>query len=234
MKTNISFLQGICRNTAFQKAELNTHFLEEQEIILKEPDYEQALFMAVAYDYLQLMNGNPLDNQTIGFQIHLKGNWIWRYIVHEALREVRVSCINNTQCQISLDGQQSILTARLQADRLMLQTETCSMSSLVDIRHNTLTFHSEHGPARIDRYTWQTIQDSSTQKSGLTAPMPATVVAILKNTGDTVKAGEGLMVLEAMKMEHTIHAPIDGVLKAVFYDVGAQVSEGVALLELDE
>ena len=46
--------------------------------------------------------------------------------------------------------------------------------------------------------------------------MPATVVAILKNIGESVKAGDRLIVLEAMKMEHTIHAPVDGILKKFF------------------
>ena len=62
--------------------------------------------------------------------------------------------------------------------------------------------------------------------------MPATVVAILKNKGDKVKAGESLIVLEAMKMEHTIHAPKDGILTELFYEVGSQVNEGAELLVL--
>ncbi len=62
--------------------------------------------------------------------------------------------------------------------------------------------------------------------------MPATVVAVLKNKGDVVKAGERLMVLEAMKMEHSLHAPTDGTLTEIFYDVGAQVSEGAQLVSL--
>ncbi len=64
--------------------------------------------------------------------------------------------------------------------------------------------------------------------------MPATVVAILKNKGDKVKEGESLIVLEAMKMEHTIHAPKDGILAELFYDVGSQVSEGAELLALKD
>lgn len=62
--------------------------------------------------------------------------------------------------------------------------------------------------------------------------MPATIVAILKNRGDRVKAGERIMVLEAMKMEHTIHAPNEGILEDIFYQVGAQVNEGAELLSL--
>ena len=62
--------------------------------------------------------------------------------------------------------------------------------------------------------------------------MPATVVAILKQKDDTVVAGERLMVLEAMKMEHTIQAPHDGLVLDVFFEVGAQVNEGVELVRI--
>ena len=62
--------------------------------------------------------------------------------------------------------------------------------------------------------------------------MPATIVAILKNKGDIVKTGERLIVLEAMKMEHTIHAPRDGLLVDIFYEIGAQVNEGVELVSI--
>lgn len=67
----------------------------------------------------------------------------------------------------------------------------------------------------------------------LSAPMPSTVVALLKNQGDHVRKGEGLMVLEAMKMEHTIYAPETGRLDAVFFGIGSQVNEGAILASID-
>jgi len=68
----------------------------------------------------------------------------------------------------------------------------------------------------------------------LTAPMPGKVAAVFVKTGDAVKAGDALMILEAMKMEHTIAAPVDGVLAAVNFDAGDQVEEGVALAAFEE
>jgi 3-methylcrotonyl-CoA carboxylase alpha subunit len=62
--------------------------------------------------------------------------------------------------------------------------------------------------------------------------MPATVVAILKQKGDHVKQGDRLVVVEAMKMEHTIHAPKDGIVSEIYYDIGTQVAEGVELIAL--
>ena len=66
--------------------------------------------------------------------------------------------------------------------------------------------------------------------AGLTAPMPGNIISITVQVGDTVKQGQPLLVMEAMKMEHTIMAPADGKVDEVFYAVGDQVAEGVALI----
>ncbi|HUC09922.1 MAG TPA: acetyl/propionyl/methylcrotonyl-CoA carboxylase subunit alpha [Stellaceae bacterium] len=66
----------------------------------------------------------------------------------------------------------------------------------------------------------------------LTAPMPGRVTRLLVDTGAEVRRGEPLMVVEAMKMEHTITAPVDGVVTAVRFRVGELVEEGVELIAL--
>ncbi len=68
---------------------------------------------------------------------------------------------------------------------------------------------------------------------GLTAPMPGKILSVAVAAGDTVTRGAPLLVMEAMKMEHTIEAPHDGVVKEVFYAVGDQVTEGVTLIDLE-
>jgi 3-methylcrotonyl-CoA carboxylase alpha subunit len=67
----------------------------------------------------------------------------------------------------------------------------------------------------------------------LTAPMSGTVVAVLVQVGEAVAKGAPLLVLEAMKMEHTIEAPASGKVSAVHYRQGEQVAEGAALIDLD-
>ena len=64
--------------------------------------------------------------------------------------------------------------------------------------------------------------------------MPGSVIATHVGEGDTVSAGTPLMVLEAMKMEHTITAPRDGVVGKIFFNAGDQVKEGDLLLRLDD
>jgi 3-methylcrotonyl-CoA carboxylase alpha subunit len=67
----------------------------------------------------------------------------------------------------------------------------------------------------------------------LTAPMSGTIVAVLVKAGDAVARGAPLLILEAMKMEHTITAPDAGTVSAVHYRQGDQVSEGVDLIDVD-
>ena len=73
---------------------------------------------------------------------------------------------------------------------------------------------------------------SSAAGGGLTTPLPGVVVAVLVTTGQQVAAGAALMVVEAMKMEHTLTAPHAGTVQAIHCAPGDRVPEGKALLEL--
>ena len=63
--------------------------------------------------------------------------------------------------------------------------------------------------------------------------MNGTLVALLVDIGTKVNKGDTLLVMEAMKMEHTILAPGAGVVTDVFFQPGEQVAEGDALLQLE-
>jgi 3-methylcrotonyl-CoA carboxylase alpha subunit len=63
--------------------------------------------------------------------------------------------------------------------------------------------------------------------------MSGTVVAVLVKAGDNVARGAPLMILEAMKMEHTIAAPADGTVAVVHYRAGDRVKEGADLVDLE-
>ena len=67
----------------------------------------------------------------------------------------------------------------------------------------------------------------------MTAPMNGSIVRVLVEVGQQVEAGTALVVLEAMKMEHSIRAAHAGTVKALFCVEGDMVSEGSALVELE-
>ncbi len=74
--------------------------------------------------------------------------------------------------------------------------------------------------------------DAAIAGGRLTAPMPGRVAQVLVAAGDTVRQGQALLVVEAMKMEHTIAAPRDGTVAVVHYRAGDPVEEGAELIAL--
>jgi biotin carboxyl carrier protein len=74
---------------------------------------------------------------------------------------------------------------------------------------------------------------SAVEKGSLVAPMPGNVIRLGAAAGDTVAAGQPLIWLEAMKMEHTITAPSDGVLAELNVNTGQQVEVGAVLARVD-
>ncbi|ABZ77454.1 Carbamoyl-phosphate synthase L chain ATP-binding [Shewanella halifaxensis HAW-EB4] len=76
------------------------------------------------------------------------------------------------------------------------------------------------------------IEEQDNLEDKLKAPMNGTIVTQLVSVGDVVKAGQGIMVMEAMKMEYTIESPFDGVVSAFFFEPGELVSDGMLLAEV--
>ncbi|GAB4196755.1 MAG: acetyl-CoA carboxylase biotin carboxylase subunit [Roseiflexaceae bacterium] len=70
--------------------------------------------------------------------------------------------------------------------------------------------------------------------ASLSAPMPGTVVKVLVEEGQQVAARQPLIVLEAMKMEHVVAAPHDGLVRKLFFRPGDLVAKGAALVDLDQ
>lgn len=76
--------------------------------------------------------------------------------------------------------------------------------------------------------------DQGHDAHGVAAPMPGKVFAVFVKVGDAVKKGQPLIGLEAMKMEHTLNSPCDGVVQAIPHPVGDQVTEGTELIHFSE
>ncbi|WP_298623508.1 acetyl/propionyl/methylcrotonyl-CoA carboxylase subunit alpha [uncultured Legionella sp.] len=236
VKTNIPFLKAICQHSKFRQAALSTDFLGKEIINLPNPDKNLGLLLAISFDYLSTVNQitDPLLKDTFAWQMHVPGHWLWRYQEEDTVIEAQIKPIDKKSFNLSLNNKEHHITAHLNGHHLRIETEHKNYKAVVDSNEHHLTVYTEQEVISIERFRWNKSDSSAQHKGQLTAPMPATVVAVLKSIGDQVKAGERLIVLEAMKMEHTIHAPIDGVLQEIFYTVGAQVGEGAELLSLSE
>ena len=73
-----------------------------------------------------------------------------------------------------------------------------------------------------------------TNDGTLKAPMPGVITVLTADLGVPISAGETLLVMEAMKMEHAIKAPHDGVVASFNFNKGDQVKEGDLLVEFNE
>ena len=77
-------------------------------------------------------------------------------------------------------------------------------------------------------------EDGGTSDGRLRAPMHGKLIALAVGKGAQVVKGQRVAVIEAMKMEHALLAPYDGVVDGVFADLGQQVGEGVLLMQIVE
>ncbi|XP_075412214.1 methylcrotonoyl-CoA carboxylase subunit alpha, mitochondrial [Tenrec ecaudatus] len=104
------------------------------------------------------------------------------------------------------------------------------------ILENTIYLFSTEGNVQIDIPTPKYLASASSEgtQGGTTAPMTGTIEKVLVKAGDKVRAGDSLMVMIAMKMEHTIKAPRDGRIKKIFYKEGSQVKRHAPLVEFEE
>ena len=75
---------------------------------------------------------------------------------------------------------------------------------------------------------------SSDDEGGLSAPMPGKILEVHVSEGQSVKSGDVLMVMEAMKMEHKIVASSDGKVESIHFKKGDQVPQGAELLTISE
>ena len=104
----------------------------------------------------------------------------------------------------------------------------------VFFQDNIATFFSSDGARQIGwRDRFDVKNNIIDVESNLKAPMPGKIISIEKTKGDKIRQGETLLVLEAMKMQHSILAPSNGIVKEMYFAAGDVVSEGDQLLEFE-
>uniref|UniRef100_A0A3Q1F6G9 Methylcrotonoyl-CoA carboxylase subunit alpha, mitochondrial n=1 Tax=Acanthochromis polyacanthus TaxID=80966 RepID=A0A3Q1F6G9_9TELE len=104
------------------------------------------------------------------------------------------------------------------------------------ILDNTVHLFSMEGSSQVSVPVLKHLAgvSGSGAQGGAVAPMTGTIEKVLVKAGDKVNVGDPLMVMIAMKMEHTIRAPKSGVIKRVFFSEGSQANRHAALVELEE
>ena len=107
------------------------------------------------------------------------------------------------------------------------------LRSKVSFEDNLLLIHTYKGDLLFNVLPKFEVKDSGTIEGGLNAPMPGKVVEVQIKKGSSVKKGDTLIILEAMKMEHKVSAPSSGKIKNILVSKGEQVENGQTLVVLD-
>jgi len=237
VQTNVQFLRRVLATESFSQGRLDTALIQRESSQLFDRDpigLPMAVAAAVAQTVLAERAAETHDpfSRSDGFRSH-----------GVAMRRI----------DLEYAGQPVVAKLRYLDDGLQLQVDngeptpisfTAQPDGRIDLRYGGdrelvqvyARGEVEHifGSRGATAITELDVLSHSAEGAGeggrLTAPMPGKVVSIAVKAGDKVTKGQPLAVMEAMKMEHTIAAPQDGVVQEVLYAPGDQVAEGAELL----
>ena len=255
--TNLSFLRKVVNVAAFQQGNVSTQFIEEfSELLLTTQDVKQHhLFAAISHHMLTRTSqgkeqnlasddkSSPWHNLS-AFRLNQAATEILNFnLKNGEAFSVSVDTVSKNSWNVLLQKQAYAITARLENGQVQyeispsdnLSGNACvSWHSARVIRHeHKLWVYDADGESQFE-FNRQDFNQLDEQQGSLKAPMNGTIIQVDSQAGQFVKAGDVLMIMEAMKMEHAIKAPEDGTVKEISFKVGDLVDEGALLLEMEE
>jgi 3-methylcrotonyl-CoA carboxylase alpha subunit len=252
--SNVGFLSRLIASPAFSQADLDTGLIAREEAYLfpepAEPPAEVWLSVALA----ELLRAQKSALAVAGMSQDAHSPWH----VHDGWRVVgRAQQVVHLRCGEVEKKIMAAVEPPHQTGRFLMRCDDQIVSAAGQLEAAVI-LHADFGGRRLTatvipvaekrhvfmpgaahsmRHVLTLIdplhhagQEGSSEGSVL-APMPGKVIAWLAAAGDAVAKGAPLLILEAMKMEHTIRAPAAGVVRAFHFAVGEQVAEGAELLD---
>jgi 3-methylcrotonyl-CoA carboxylase alpha subunit len=221
LKTNLGFLRRIIGHPAFAAAELDTGFI---------PRYQAELLPvagALSDEFWQAAGSAFMQTLPAG-----DGPWA-------ATHGFRAGLPAQVSLHLSCNGQDRLVTlagpsSPLMDEQLVIEHQGIRRAHLAVRNEGTVYLRWDGEMQAVSLFDPIAAAEAGhTDQGGLSAPMNGSIVRVLVDIGQRVEAGAQLVVLEAMKMEHSIRAPEAGVVKALFCQEGEMVAEGSALVELE-
>lgn len=241
--TNAGFLRRLVQTDSFANTKLDTALIErEQAALAVTGDGEQALWELAAIAAVASTPAAAADARDPHSPWQAQDGWrlgvpAARLVPLQQAERAhtlkvwttadgwRVQCGDAAPKQVvgHADGQ----TLSVQMDerrwRLQLQRDGDQLYLFASDGQHRFTLHDPVGES----------EQASADAGSLLAPMPGRIVATLVAAGTQVKRGTPLVVLEAMKMEHTLQAPADGTVKGYRAKAGDQVGDGAVLVDFE-
>jgi 3-methylcrotonyl-CoA carboxylase alpha subunit len=238
---NVEFLQRAARHPAFINADIDTGFIAKHSDVLLPPLPAPTDTALAACALVELNNIRQVDAKDASPWARADGFWLgqpnqaitFQYAQGEQRFNVGV-LVRDSGYMLNLPSGSQCAAAEIDGESITLTLGTSQIKARV-LQHGLRRVVLMHGARNefdaIDPYAPPHEED---QHAGhLTAPMPGSVVSVLVKAGDKVAKGQPLIIMEAMKMEHTIVAPFDGKVEAVYFVAKEQVKEGAELVALE-
>ncbi|HZC19674.1 MAG TPA: biotin/lipoyl-containing protein, partial [Rubrobacteraceae bacterium] len=241
--TNLPLLRRIADHPSFEAGETSIDFLEEHGLTEPPPapsPPEEAILLAAAGELSRSpIEKRPEDPYAVG-PWRLGGAIRLRYRAGEEEHAVEAERSRGKTLKLRLDGREAAvevfcvgdgeIQARVDGRQVMGGFAMDNGDVLVSLNGESYRL-SKPAPPDVDDAG---AGGADAGGASLTAPMPGTVVKVLVSEGDEIEEGQTLLVLEAMKTEHSIAAPHGGVVSSIPYDEGDSVTGGDVLVELEE
>ena len=243
LATNVQFLRLVARSDSFAQGRLDTALIQREQAVLFQQErvgLPLAAAAAVAQTLLRERAAESADpfSRRDGFHSHAElerrfefdfgGQHAkaWLTYGRDGALALRVG-----EGDAAVAG--PLVFAPLADGAIDLQFAGQRTRAAVYAQGETDHVFTPQGATRIEAIDLLAHAGDAQGEGGrLTAPMPGKVVSFAVQAGDKVTKGQPLAVMEAMKMEHTIAAPADGVVQELLYAPGDQVTEGAELLKL--
>ena len=238
LQTNVQFLRYVLQSESFANAHLDTALIPREAAVL----FKQERFglpMAIACAVAQtLLNEKSLEandpfSRRDGWQSHGVALRRFEFEFHGERHPAALTYLHDGALHLAVGDAAGVLTFSSAADAINVQFSGQRIT-VKTYQNNDVTYiFSAQGATQITAIDLLAHAGVAQIEGGrLTAPMPGKVVSFAVKAGDKVSKGQALAVMEAMKMEHTIAAPVDGVVEELLYAPGDQVAEGAELLKL--
>ncbi|WP_326838046.1 acetyl-CoA carboxylase biotin carboxylase subunit [Amycolatopsis rhabdoformis] len=224
--TNIAFLRGLLADEDVRAGRLDTELVDRRLSSLVSSEVPASFFVAAALDRLLSLqpSGAVVDPWDVpsGWRVGGGGGVTFRLRVGEVQAMVRVS---GSTVQVD-DNEPVEATATRVGDVLEVRRpEGIERYRRADGPQRTVWLARDgFGFAFADQEVRLAARGEAAGAGPVTSPMPGTVLVVKVAQGDVVAAGTPLLVVEAMKMEHTVTAPIDGVVSELSARAGQQVA----------
>lgn len=238
LSSNIAFLSRLIHSDAFANADLDTGLIARNEVQLF-PAVQPAAADVIALAVVSLLLSEKSGGSDPWQSSH---GWRMNSLMQRSLQFAEEHHQHSVQLTYLADGW------KLRTDSGAVEIKLASASGsggndlVLKIAGRTVSgtvvrdgehFHVFSQGVHTDLHYSDALAhagETETEGGRLTAPMPGKIVAVLVAKAQEVKKGDALLIMEAMKMEHTISAPHDGVIDDVLYAIGDQVTEGAQLL----